>query len=62
MVKLFTTYIRPLVEYAWVAQSPVEVGLYTQLEEIQCRCTAVKAKKVYFSARLKIFILRKTKK
>ena len=35
MVKLLTTYIRPLVEYATVVWSPVEIGLRTQLERVQ---------------------------
>ena len=38
MVKLFTTYSRPLVEYALVVLSQVEVSLRIQLER-QCRLT-----------------------
>ena len=35
MAKLFTTYIRPLVEHASVVWSLVEVGQHTQLERVQ---------------------------
>ena len=39
MLRLFTTYIRPLIEYAAPIWSPTDVGSFVKLEHIQRRFT-----------------------